>query len=85
MIEVKVIQFLKANYGEVHSIKPDLWGAVVDGKRTLFRLESTGMLIMRVELDNHCCEWVETPGWVDYLLLTRIRGYVKVFERGELL
>ena len=49
MSDVKVIQFLKANYGEVHSIKPDLWGALVDGKRTLFRLERTGMLIMRVE------------------------------------
>ena len=84
MSEVKVIQFLKANYGEVQSIKPDLWGALVDGKRTLFRLEPTDMLSMRVELDNHRCEWVETPGWVDYLLLTRIRGYVKVFERGEL-
>ena len=81
---VKVIQFLKANYGEVHLITPDLWGALVDGKRTLFRLEHSGMLSMRVELDNHHCEWVETPGWVDYLLLTRIRGYVKVFERGEL-
>ena len=84
MSDVKVIRFLKANYGEVHSIKPDLWGALVDCKRTLFRLEPSGMLSMRVELDNHCCEWVETPGWVDYLLLTRIRGYVKVFERGEL-
>ena len=84
MSDVKVIQFLKANYGEVHSIKPDLWGALVDCKRTLFRLEPSGMLIMRVELDNHHCEWVETPGWVDYLLLTRIRGYVKVFERGAL-
>ena len=84
MSDVKAIRFLKANYGKVHSIKPDLWGTLVDGKRTLFRLESTGMLSMRVELDNHHCEWVETPGWVDYLLLTRIRGYVKVFERGEL-
>ena len=84
MSDVKVIQFLKANYGEVHSIKPDLWGTLVDGKRTLFRLEHSGMLSMRVELDTHRCEWVETPGWVDYLLLTRIRGYVKVFERGEL-
>ena len=84
MSDVKVIQFLKANYGEVHSIKPDLWGALVDGKRTLFRLEPSGMLSMRIELDNHCCEWVETPGGVDYLLLTRIRGHVKVFERGEL-
>ena len=82
MNDAKIIQFLKANYGEVHSIKPDLWGALVDGKWTLFRLEPSGMLTMRVELDNHCCEWVETPGWVDYLLLTRIRGYVKVFERG---
>ena len=81
---MKVIQFLKANYGEVHSIKPDLWGALVDGKRTLFRLEPTDMLSMRVELDTNLSEWVETPGWVDYLLLTRIRGYVKVFERGEL-
>ena len=84
MNDVKVIRFLKANYGEVHSIKPNLWGALVDGNRTLFRLEPTDMLSMRIELDNHCCEWVETPGWVDYLLLTRIRGYVKVFERGEL-
>ena len=84
MSDVKVIQFLKANYGEVHSIKPDLWGALVDCKRTLFRLEPTDMLSMRIELDNHHGEWVETPGWVDYLLLTRIRGYVKVFERGEL-
>ena len=84
MSDVKVIQFLKANYGEVHSIKPDLWGSLVDGKRTLFRLEYSGMLSMRVELDNHSCEWVGTTGWVDYLLLTRIRGYVKVFERGEL-
>ena len=84
MSNAKVIRFLKANYGEVHSIKTDLWVALVDGKRTLFRLESTDMLSMRVELDNHRCEWVETPGWVDYLLLTRIRGYVKVFERGEL-
>ena len=84
MNDAKVLQFLKVIYGEVHSIKPDLWGALVDGKRTLFRLESTDMLSMRVELDNHFCEWVETPGWVDYLLLTRIRGYVKVFERGEL-
>ena len=56
MSDVKVIQFLKANYGEVHSIKPDLWGALVDGKRTLFRLEPSGMLSMRVELDNHHCE-----------------------------
>ena len=84
MNDAKVITFLKANYGEVHSIKPDLWGVLVDGKRTLFRLEPSGMLSMRVELDNHHCEWVETPGWVDYLLLTRIRGYVKVFERREL-
>ena len=84
MNDVKIIQFLKANYGEVHSIKPDLWATLVDGKRTLFRLEPSGMLSMRFELDNHHCEWVETPGWVDYLLLTRIRGYVKVFERGEL-
>ena len=84
MSDVKVIRFLKANYGEVHSIKPDLWGALVDCKRTLFRLEPSGMLSMRVDLDNHHGEWVETPGWVDYLLLTRIRGYVKVFERGEL-
>ena len=84
MSNVKVIRFLKANYGEVHSIKPDLWGALVDCKRTLFRLEPSGMLSMRIELDNHHGEWVETPGWVDYLLLTRIRGYVKVFERGEL-
>ena len=68
MNDVKVIRFLKANYGEVHSIKPDLWGALVDGKRTLFRLEPTGMLSMRVELDNHRCEWVETPGWVYYLV-----------------
>ena len=65
---VKVIQFLKENYGEVHSIKPYLWGTLVDGKRTLFRLETTGMLSMRVELDNHRCEWVETPGWVDSLV-----------------
>lgn len=65
---MKVIQFLKANYGEVHSIKPDLWGALVDGKRTLFSLEHDGMLWMRVELDTHRCEWVETPGWVDYLV-----------------
>ena len=43
MNDVKVIQFLKANYGEVHSIKPDLWGALVDGKRTLFRLEPTNI------------------------------------------
>ena len=85
MSDVKVIQFLKANYGEVHSIKPDLWGALVDGKRTLLRLEPSGMLSMRFELDTHRSEWVETPGWVDYLLLTRIRGYVKVFERGEFL
>ena len=84
MSNAKVIRFLKANYCEVHSIKPDLWDALADGKRTLFRLESTGMLSMRVELNSHRCEWVETPGWVDYLLLTRIRGYVKVFERGEL-
>ena len=68
MSDVKVIRFLKANYGEVHSIKPDLWGALVDGKRTLFRLEHSGMLRMRVELDTHRCEWVETPGWVDYLV-----------------
>ena len=68
MSDAKVIQFLKANYGEVHSIKPDLWGALVDGKRTLFRLESNGMIYMRVELDTHRCELVETPGWVDYLL-----------------
>ena len=68
MNDVKVIQFLKANYGEVHSIKPDLWGTLVDGKRTLFRLEYSGMLSMRVELDNHSCEWVATTGWVDYLL-----------------
>ena len=68
MSDVKVIQFLKANYGEVYSIKPDLWGALVDGKRTLFRLEPTDMLSMRVELDDHRCEWVETPGWVDYLV-----------------
>ena len=68
MSDVKVITFLKENYGEVHSIKPDLWGTLVDGKRTLFRLETTGMLSMRVELDNHRCEWVETPGWVDYLV-----------------
>ena len=84
MSDAKVIQFLKANYGEVHSIRPDLWCTLVDGKRTLFRLEPTGMLSMCVDIDNHRCEWVETPGWVDYLLLTRIRGYVKVFERGEL-
>ena len=62
MSDVKVIRFLKANYGEVHSIKPDLWGALVDGKRTLFRLDHSGMLLMRVELDSHRCEWVETPG-----------------------
>ena len=68
MSDAKVIRFLKANYGEVHSIKPDLWGTLVDGKRILFRLEPTGMLTMRVELDTHCCEWVETPGWVDYLV-----------------
>ena len=84
MSNAKVIRFLKANYGEVNSIRPDLWCTLVDGKRTLFRLEPSGMLSMRVELDNHHCEWVETPGWIDYLLLTRIRGYVKVFERGEL-
>ena len=84
MNNVKVIQFLTATYGEVHLIEPDLWGALVDGKRNLFRLAPSDMLSMRVELDNHRCEWVETPGWVDYLLLTRIRGYVKVFERGEL-
>ena len=65
---VKIIQFLKVNYGEVHSIKPDLWGTLVDGKRTLFRLEPNDMLSMRVELANHCCEWVDTPGWVDYLV-----------------
>ena len=65
---MKVIWFLKANYGEVHSIKPDLWGGLVDGKRTLFRLEHSGMLSMCVELDSHRCEWVETPGWVDYLV-----------------
>ena len=65
---VKVLRFLKVNYCEVHSIKPDLWGTLVDGKRTLFRLEPTGMLNMRVELGNHHCEWVETPGWVDYLI-----------------
>ena len=68
MNDGKVIRFLKVNYGEVHSIKPDLWGALVDGKWTLFRLEYSGMLSMRVELDNHSCEWVETPGWVDYLV-----------------
>ena len=83
MSDVKVIRFLKANYGEVHSIKPDFWCALMNGMRTLFRLEYTDMLSMRVELDNHRCEWVETPGCVDYLLLTRIRGYVKVFESGE--
>ena len=82
MSDVKVIRFLKANYGEVHSIKPDLWGALVDGKRTLFRLEPTGMLSMRIELDNHHCEWVETPGWVDYLLLTRIRGLSSPYKSG---
>ena len=68
---MKVIRFLKENYGEVHSIKPDLWGSLVDEKRTLFRLEPSGMLSMRVELDNHHCEWVETPGWVDYLVYGR--------------
>ena len=73
MNDVKVIRFLKANYGEVHSIKPDLWATLVDGKRTLFRLEPTGMLIMRVELETHRCEWVETPGWVDYLVADRVK------------
>ena len=83
MSDVKVIQFLKANYGEVHSIKPDLWGALVDGKRTLFRLEHDGMLWMRVELDNHRCEWVETPGWVDYLVADRVREAEEFFARGQ--
>ena len=68
MSDVKVMQFLKANYSEVHSIKPDLWGVLVDGERKLFRLEHSGMLSMRDELDNHRCEWVDTPGWVDYLI-----------------
>ena len=83
MNDVKVIRFLKANYGEVHSIKPDLWGALVDGKRTLFRLEHDGMLWMRVELDNHRCEWVETPGWVDSLVTDRVREAEEFFARGQ--
>ena len=83
MNDVKVITFLKANYGEVHSIKPDLWGALVDGKRTLFRLEPSGMLIMRVELETHRCEWVETPGWVDSLVVDRVREAEEFFARGQ--
>ena len=83
MNDVKVIQFLKANYGEVHSIRPDLWCTLVDGKRTLFRLESTGMLTIRVELDNHSCEWVETPGWVDSLVADRVREAEEFFARGQ--
>ena len=83
MSDVKVIQFLKANYGEVHSIKPDLWGSLVDGKRTLFRLESTGMLLIRVELDTHHCEWAETPGWVDSLVADRVREAEEFFARGQ--
>ena len=73
MSDVKVMQFLKANYSEVHSIKPDLWGVLVDGERKLFRLEPRGILSMRVELDNHRCEWVDTPGWVDYLVDGRVK------------
>ena len=83
MSDVKVIQFLKANYGDVHSIKPDLWGGLVDGKRTLFRLEPTDMLSMRVEPDNHRCEWVETPGWVDSLVADRVREAEEFFARGQ--
>ena len=83
MNDVKVITFLKANYGEVHSIKPDLWGALVDGERTLFRLEPSGMLIMRVELETHRCEWVETPGWVDSLVVDRVREAEEFFARGQ--
>ena len=55
----------------------------MDGKRTLFRLEPTGMLSMRVELDNHRCEWVETPGWVDYLVADRVREAEEFFARGQ--
>ncbi len=83
MSDVKVITFLKANYGEVHSIKPDLWGVLVDGKRTLFRLEQGGMLSMRFELDSHRCEWVETPGWVDSLVADRVREAEEFFARGQ--
>lgn len=83
MSDAKIIRFLKANYGEVHSIKPELWGALVYGKRTLFRLESSGMLNMRVELDNHHCEWVETPGWVDSLVADRVREAEEFFARGQ--
>lgn len=83
MSDVKVIQFLKANYGEVRSIKPDLWGVLADGERKLFRLEPRGMLSMRVELDNHRCEWVETPGWVDSLVADRVREAEEFFARGQ--
>ena len=83
MNDAKVIRFLKANYGEVHSIKPDLWGSLVDGKRTLFRLEPTDMLSMRVELDTHRSEWVETPGWVDSLVADRVREAEEFFARGQ--
>ena len=83
MNDVKVIQFLKENYGEVTSIKPDLWGTLVDGKRTMFRLEPTGILSMRVEMDIHSCEWVETPGWVNYLVADRVREAEEFFARGQ--
>ena len=83
MSDAKVIQFIKANYGGWKAIKPNLWCTLADGKRTLFRLEHSGMLSMRFELDTHRCEWVETPGWVDSLVADRVREAEEFFARGQ--
>lgn len=79
---VEVIRFLTANFGEVRSVKPNLWSVLHGEERQLFRVETGGMLTMRVDLDDHRCDWVETPGWVDHLVGDRVRVAEEFCTKG---
>ena len=56
MNSITAIDKLKAVYGEVDIIRPDLFRVVKNGIRVLYRLKN-GTLQRRVDISNNKCEW----------------------------
>ena len=56
MTTITAIDKLKALYGEVDIIRPDLFRVFKNGSRVLYRLFN-GTLQRRVDTSNNKCEW----------------------------
>lgn len=57
MTTATAIDKLKAVYGEVDIIRPELFGVVINSIRVLYRIKN-GRLERRVDVSAHECHWL---------------------------